>query len=222
MRGSGQVRAARKLGFAVVLVVVVVERRRDSGVVAYALGIVGLVESAASNALSVVAQGGNLAKGANNLQVGAHLDDAVVVLIANQCVAIAQADGARRQRASASTAEASRIAVRIGVGEVLPEHGAAFIGLHNAGVVGGGDQRMSVGKTAGKSDAAEEHSASHSVGVDDSAWGGMRDLECLVVVLIADEDVTIPQEFGAVRIVEQVGAVAGHAGRAILPDDLLV
>src|SRR5262249_33899959 len=53
--------------------------------------------------------------------------------------------------------------------EVLREHIAAFISFHNAGVVGVGDQRMSIGKTAGKSDTAEERSASYSVGVDDRA-----------------------------------------------------
>src|ERR1700720_714220 len=79
---------------------------------------------------------------------------------------------------------------------------------------------MAVGETAGKSHTVKEHSPGDRVGVDDRAWGGVRNLERLVVVFIANEDVAVLQKFSAVRIVEQPGADAGDTGGAILPDRL--
>jgi arylsulfatase A-like enzyme len=53
----------------------------------------------------------------DGLKIRAYLDDSVVVPIADQRVAIAQAEGARRKRTGASLR-----AVRVGVGEVLKGH----------------------------------------------------------------------------------------------------
>ncbi len=50
---------------------------------------------------------------------------------------------------------------------------------------------------------------------------GAGDLDRAVVVFVADEDVTVLQKLGAVRVVELLGAVAGDAGGAVLPDDSL-
>jgi hypothetical protein len=98
----------------VLTVAVVVERWCDAGVVSDAFGVVRRVESPVGNALDVVAEGGDLAENTNGLKIRAYLDDSVVVPIADQRVAIAQAEGARRKRTGASLR-----AVRIGVGEVL-------------------------------------------------------------------------------------------------------
>jgi len=50
---------------------------------------------------------------------------------------------------------------------------------------------------------------------------GAGDLDRAVVVFVADEDVTVLQKLSAVRVVELLGAVAGDAGGAVLPDDSL-
>src|ERR1700726_2245598 len=78
------------------------ERRRDAGVISDAFGVVGRVESSVFNALGIVAKRGDLAEGAHDLKIWADLDYPVVVLIANQCIPIAQADGARRKGAGTS------------------------------------------------------------------------------------------------------------------------
>jgi hypothetical protein len=50
---------------------------------------------------------------------------------------------------------------------------------------------------------------------------GARDLDSAVVVLVADEDVTVLQKQGAIRVVELSGGDAGRVGTAEAPDDLL-
>jgi hypothetical protein len=78
------------------------ERRRDAGVISDAFGVVGRVEASVFNALSIVAERGDLAEGAHDLKIRADLDDPVIVLIANQRVPIAQAEGARWKGARTS------------------------------------------------------------------------------------------------------------------------
>jgi len=85
------------LRFGVVCVVVVVKRRSDTRVIADALGIVGRVESAVGDTVGVVAESSNLAEAADNLLVRARLNDAMVVLIADQGVAILQTQSASRE-----------------------------------------------------------------------------------------------------------------------------
>src|SRR5215469_1611576 len=194
------------------IIVVVVKRRSDTRVIADALGVVGRVESVVGDAVDVVAERSDLAEGPDNLLVRAHLNDAMVVLIADQGVAVLQTQSASRERTSACAIDAPRIALGIGVGEVLPEYSAVLIGFHNAGVAGVGDQSMPVRKAAGKSHRAEEHSPGGSVGVDDRAWGRVCDLERLVVVFVADENVAVLKELGAVGIIEAI----------VFPDNLLV
>ena len=118
---------------------VVLEWRREASVVSDSLGVVRRVESAVGDIRLIVAERGDLAEGAHDLQVVVYLNDPVVVLIANQCIAIAQADSARRKRASACTIDAPRIAVWIGVGEILGKDVAGLIGFDNAAVARVGD-----------------------------------------------------------------------------------
>jgi len=81
----------------VVCIVVVVKRRSDARVIADALGVVGRVESVVGNAVGVVAERSDLPEGPDNLLVRAHLNDAMVVLIADQGVAILQTQSASRE-----------------------------------------------------------------------------------------------------------------------------
>src|SRR6202022_444871 len=80
----------------------VAERWRKACVVADSFGIVGRVESPIVDAPSVVAEGVDLAESAHDVLAVVHLNDAVVVLIADQGVTVPQTHGARAQWAAAS------------------------------------------------------------------------------------------------------------------------
>src|SRR5580704_17799603 len=98
------------------IVVVIAKRRRKAGVVANSFGIVGGVESSVGDARGIVTDGTQFAEGAHDVLVAVHLDDAVVVLIADQSVTVPQTDGARGQRAGPSR----QVAVCAAAGEILP------------------------------------------------------------------------------------------------------
>src|SRR5260370_699291 len=136
----------------------------------------------------------------------------MIKLIADQRVAICQAHCACRKR--------GRIAARTIVGEVLPEYVAGYVGFDNAAVVGVGDERVAVGKAAGKSHTAKRRAASGSERGDDSAWHGVGDLDGLVVVFVRDEDVAgRSEQFGGVGIIQPiVFPNGGFIGAAHLDD----
>jgi len=92
------------------------ERRRKAGVVADLLGVVGRVQPAVCDVLGIVAERVDLPECAHDLFMVVHLDNAMVVLIADQRATIAQPNGARGQRAGAP----ARIAVWVSIGEVFP------------------------------------------------------------------------------------------------------
>jgi len=131
-------------------------------------------------------------------------DYLVIELIADQRVAICQADRAGW--------EGHWITARADIGEEVPEVGPSFIGFDDAAVVGVGDEGIAVGEAAGKGHTAEGDAAGLCIGVHDSARHGVRDFKGLVVVLVGDEDVSIFEQFGGVGIVQSV----------VLPHDGLV
>src|SRR5712692_6034071 len=107
------------------------KRRGKPGIVAHGFGVVRRVESSAGDVFGVVAEVAELTPGVHDLLGVVYLDDAVVVLIADQSVAVSHAHGARRQWSGASR----QVAVRTGTGEVLPHDVAVSINLDDAGVI---------------------------------------------------------------------------------------
>ena len=120
----------------------------------------------------------------------------VVELVADQDIAISELHGPRRQR--------RRIAARSRVREEVPEIRAVLVGFHDAAVVGIRNERVAVGKPARKGQAAEGHAAGSRVCVHDGARHGVCDLQCLVVVLVGDEDVAGHQKLGGIWIIQPV------------------
>src|SRR6266851_7654231 len=115
----------------VVVVVILSERRRKAGVVADSFGVVGRVESPIGDALGVIAEGIDLAESVHDLLSVVHLDDAVVVLVADQGVTVFQPHGARGQWAGTP----SLVTFWIGTGEVLPHNVLILIDLDDTGVI---------------------------------------------------------------------------------------
>jgi len=131
-------------------------------------------------------------------------DHLVIELIADQRVAIFQADR--------SGWEGHRVAAWAGISEEVPEVGSGFIGFDDTAIGGVGDEGVPIGEPAGKSHNAERHAAGLCIAVHDSAWRGVRDFKGLVIVLVSDEDVSIFEQFGGVGAVKSV----------VLPDDGLI
>src|SRR5216684_2875675 len=107
------------------------KRRRKPRIVAHGFGVVWRVESSVGDVLGVVTEGTEFAPGVHDVLGVVHLDDAVVVLIADQGVTVSHAHGACGQRAGASR----QVAVRTGTGEVLPHDVAISINLDDAAVI---------------------------------------------------------------------------------------
>jgi hypothetical protein len=186
----------------------VAERWRKAIVVTDSFRVVGRVESPILDAPCVVTEGVDPAEGAHDLLVVIHLNDAVVVLIADQRMTVPQPHSARGQRAGAP----SRVAVRIGIGEVLPDNVLVAIDLDDAGVIRIRDEGIAVFQPAGESNTAHrivDGRVTATVLPHDLA--GAINLNGAVVVFVADKDVAILQTFGAVRIVELLRSVAGYA-----------
>src|SRR4029077_11005990 len=78
------------------------KRRRKPRIVARGFGVVRRVESSVGNVLGVVTEGIELAPGVHDVLGVVHLDHAVVVLIADQGVAVPQTHSARGRWAGAS------------------------------------------------------------------------------------------------------------------------
>ena len=114
--------------------------RNHTGVIADSLGVVGRVESAVGDPLRVVARGIDLAESAHDLLVVVHLDDTVVVLIADQRVSVPQPHGAGGQRAGPTLL----VAIRIGIGKVFPHNVLVAVDLDDAGVIRISDKRVAV------------------------------------------------------------------------------
>src|ERR1700686_688544 len=112
--------------------VILTERRCKAGVVSDSFGIVGRVESSVGDAPGVVTEGTKFAEGTHDPLGAVHLDDALVVLIADQGVTIPQAHRARGQRSGASR----QVAVCTGTSEILPHDVLIPIDLDDAGVIG--------------------------------------------------------------------------------------
>jgi len=184
-----------------IVTVLVVKGRSDARVVAdhvcavWPIHALGDVLGAETWLVNITVAGDNVARRID-------LDYLVIELIADQRVAICQADRAGW--------EGHRIAARADIGEEVPEVGPGFIGFDDAAVGGVGDERVAVGESAGKGHTAEGHAAGLCIRVHDSAWHGVRDFKGLVIVLVGDEDVSIFEQFGGVGIVESV--VLPHDG----------
>ena len=194
-------------------------RWRESGEVADSLGIVGRVQSAVSDALRVVAEDTEFAKGTHDLLAVVHFDDTVIVLVADQGVAVLQTYRTRWQRATASR----QVAGCARAGEALPDNVLVGINFDDTGVIRIRDQRVAVLQPAGKSDTTYrivDVRVAAAVLSDNLARAGVCDLNSAVVVLVADEDVTVLQQQGAGRIDELVRTVAADARGAVLPDKL--
>ncbi len=71
---------------------IVGERRRKAGIVADSFGVVRRIESSVGDALGVVTEGTEFAEGAHDVLGVVYLDDAMVVLIADQGVTVPHAD----------------------------------------------------------------------------------------------------------------------------------
>jgi hypothetical protein len=201
-----------------VIAEIVGERRRKASVVADSFSVVRGVQSSIGYAVRVVTERTKFAEGTDDLLRVVHLDDAVVVLIADKGVTVSQTYGTRGQWACAS----GQVAGLTGTCEVLPHNVLILINLDNAGVVGISDKRVAILEPAGKSDTTHwivDVRVPAAV-LPDNLFG-TRDFDRAVIVLIADKNVTVFQELCAVRIVELVGPVTGEARGAVLPDDFL-
>lgn len=197
---------------------IVGKRRRKASVVADSFSVVRGVQSSIGYAFRVVTERTKFAEGTDDLLRVVHLDDAVVVLIADKGVTVSQTYGTRGQWAGAS----GQVASLTGACEVLPHNVLILINLDNAGVVGIGDKRVAILEPAGKSDTTHwivDVRVPAAV-LPDNLFG-TRDFDRAVIVLIADKNVTVFQELCAVRVVELVRPVAGEARGAVLPDDFL-
>src|SRR5258708_7399984 len=196
------------------------KRRRNPRIVAHGFGVVWRVESSVGNILGVVTEGIELAPGVHDVLGVVHLDHAVVVLIADQGMTVSQAHGARGQWASAPR----QVAAGSMTGEVLPHDGLVLIDLDNTVVIRVRHQRGAVLQPAGKSDPTHRITVvrvAAAILPDNIAAerDRARDLDGAVVILVADQNVTVLEKLGAVRVVELIGTVAGDTRGAILPDD---
>src|ERR1019366_8518403 len=179
------------------------KRRGQPGIIAHGLGVVWRVESSVGDVLGVV-----------------HLDDAVVVLVADQGVTVPQTHGARGRWAGASR----QVAACAVAGEVLPHYVLVSINLDDTVVIRIRDQGVAVFEPAGKRDTTDgivDRRVAAAVLPDNVAAkrDRGRNLERAIVVFVADKNVAVLQKLGAVRVVELIGTVAGNARGAILPDD---
>ena len=101
-------------------------------------------------------------------------------------------------------------------GEVLPDRVLVFIDLDDTVVIRVGDEGVVVFEPAGKSDTTDGLvivRVSAAVLPDNSAAKRelAPDLYGAVIILIADENVTVLQKLRAIGVVELIGAVAGDA-----------
>src|SRR6202521_787381 len=183
------------------------KRRRKPRIVAHSFGVVWRVESSVGDVLGVVTEGIEFAEGANDVLGVVHLNDAVVVLIADQGVTVPQTHGARGRWAGASR----QVAAGTVTGEVLPHDVLVLIDLDDTVVIRVRDQRVAVLQPAGKSDTTHRFAVvrvTAAVLPDNIAakWELGRDLESAVVVFVADENVAVLQKLCAIRVVEPLPA----------------
>src|ERR1035437_4555344 len=182
------------------------KRRGQPGIIAHGLGVVWRVESSVGDVLGVVAEGTEFAPGVHDVLGVVHLDDAVVVLVADQGVTVPQTHGARGRWAGASR----QVAACAVAGEVLPHYVLVSINLDDTVVIRIRDQGVAVFEPAGKRDTTDgivDRRVAAAVLPDNVAAkrDRGRNLERAIVVFVADKNVAVLQKLGAVRVVEAIG-----------------
>ncbi len=186
------------------------ERWRDAGVVADCVGAVGCIQFG-QGGVRVEAGIVDRAVSGDDLLGIVNIEHLIVELVGDQSVAVGETNSA--------SGSGSRIAARAIAGGELPDDRVGGIDFDDEIVASIGKKSVAVRKATGESHGAGGSSSGERR--DDGAGRTVhvRDFDDALVGLIGDQYVAVGQESVGDGSVELVGAEAGDAELAVLPND---